>query len=267
MRLKSISSGSGGNCILIGDKYTNILCDVGINKKNTLAALAEEGLSLDDINGIVITHEHGDHIGGLGVILRAKGIPVYSTAGTIREIFNKKSLGKMDESLFTPIKPEEPFTIGSISVTAHSTSHDVVDSVCYSFSSYNGEKKISVATDLGIYNDYLVNAVKGSDLMLIEANHDVHMLEVGPYDYMLKQRILSKWGHLSNENCGKLISESATDKLKGVILGHLSKENNMPCLALETVRLELMANEIINNNKEFFIDVALENVPTKMYKI
>lgn len=237
MKLASIASGSKGNCILVENKETSILVDAGISKKRI-----EEGLDYfcktpNDIDGIVITHEHSDHIKGLGVLLRKYKIPVYGTEKTIKYILNSDALGKMDSDLFNVIKPEQDFFIKDIDLHPMHISHDAVDPVCYKFT--DNYKSCAVVTDLGIYEQELVSNLQGLNAILIESNHDINMLQTGPYPYALKQRIWGNRGHLSNEVCGRMINEIIGDKLKHIILGHLSQENNYPDLAYEAVRNEI----------------------------
>lgn len=254
MRLCSLYSGSSGNCIYVGSDHTNILIDAGVSMKKIIAALSQIDVKPEEIDCILITHEHSDHIGGLGVFLRKYGIPVYGTAKTLEAVSHYKSLGKVDFSLFNSIHPEESFLINDIYVKAISTWHDAADPVCYTAT--DGKNKISIATDLGDYNSHIVDALSGSDAMLIEANHDIRMLEVGPYPYPLKQRILSQYGHLSNERGGQLVRELLNDHIKGIYLGHLSKENNYPDLAFEAVKSELYGNAYSNDYRDFNIMVA-----------
>ena len=149
-----------------------------------------------------------------------------------------KNLGKVDKSLFHSIEADKPFEIGDMKVNASHIWHDAADPVCYSFYSEEGAKA-SIATDLGDYDEYLVEKIYDSDILFVEANHDVNMLQVGRYPYYLKRRILGREGHLSNERCAELIEEVATQKTKKVYLGHLSKENNYEKLAYETVKISL----------------------------
>lgn len=265
MQLYSIASGSSGNCIYVGSDTTHLLVDTGISKKRTEEGLNEIGISLQDMDGILITHEHADHISGLGVISRKYHIPIYATQRTIDAIKLSSSLGKLDEDLFCPIKADESFMIKDIKCNPMHTSHDAADPVAYRFKS--GGKKVAIATDLGTYNDYTVECLKGMDAILIEANHDVHMLQVGPYPYPLKRRILGDRGHLSNELSGQLLSEILHDKLQAVVLGHLSKENNLPELAYETVRLEINMADNAYKADDFPIYVARRSCPTKLIKV
>lgn len=254
MKMMTIASGSSGNCTYVGSENTGILVDVGVSKKKISDALRDVDRTFTDINGIVITHEHIDHIRGLGVISRAYGIPIYATEATIEEIKYTTSLGTLDYELFHSIKPDEPFMVGNIEVRAHSTWHDAADPVCYSL--LCGEKKIVVATDMGGYDGYMVQALKDADALLVEANHDIRMLQVGPYPYSTKQRILSSYGHLCNEAGGKLIRAVLNDHIKTIFLGHLSKENNLPELAYAAVAAELEGNPFTDDVRDFHLQVA-----------
>lgn len=254
MKMCSIASGSSGNCIYIGTDATHLLVDVGISGKKTVEGLNNLGLAGSDIDGILITHEHADHISGLGVMCRKFGIPVYGTGGTISAVKKMWSLGKIDDSLFNVVNADEKFILKDITVNPMKISHDAAEPVAYRFQ--YGAKRMAVATDLGIYDDYTVECLKGMDVLFLEANHDINMLQVGPYPYYLKQRILGSRGHLSNELSGKLLSCLLHDKLKSVILGHLSKENNLAELAYETVRLEISMSDNPYKPEDFPIYVA-----------
>lgn len=265
MRLCSLYSGSSGNCIYIGSERTHILVDVGVSTKKIVEALHAIDVKPEELNGILITHEHSDHIGGLGVFLRKYGIPVYGTSKTLEAVSCYKNLGKVDFSLFQSITPEKSFLINDLYVKAISTWHDAADPVCYTVT--NEDKKISLATDLGDYDDHIVHSLSGCDAMLIEANHDIRMLEVGPYPYVLKKRILSQYGHLSNERGGQLVRELLNDHIKGIYLGHLSKENNYPDLAYESVKSELFGNPYSNDVRDFNMMVASRSQCSQLIEI
>jgi phosphoribosyl 1,2-cyclic phosphodiesterase len=252
MRLTSIASGSSGNCIYVGSENANILIDAGISGKrieNGLKALSVDPKVLD---GILITHEHIDHISGLGVMARRYHLPLYMTEKTVQAVLDTKSVGKIDTDLFQVIKPNQPFKIKDMQIDATSIWHDAADPVCYSIESQG--VKASLATDLGDYHEGIVEKVKDSDILFIEANHDINMLQVGPYPYYLKRRILGNHGHLSNERSGQFLCDILSDNTKEVFLGHLSKENNYSELAYETVRLSLMEQGIVP--QEFRMQVA-----------
>ncbi|MCI8287460.1 MAG: MBL fold metallo-hydrolase [Lachnospiraceae bacterium] len=254
MRLCSIASGSSGNCIYVGSETAHLLVDVGISGKKIEKGLGELGLTGKDIDGILITHEHADHIQGLGVIARKFEIPVYATEGTIKAIKDCEGLGKMNGELFQIIQEDRKFTIKDLIVNPMRISHDAAQPVGYRIA--YGSKKVAVCTDLGVYNEYTVECLKGMDALLLEANHDVNMLQVGPYPYYLKQRILGDRGHLSNENAGRLLSRILHDELQTVLLGHLSKENNLPELAFESVRMEINMGDNPYAAGDFDIRVA-----------
>ncbi len=260
MEFLSIASGSSGNCIFVGSDETKLLVDAGISAKRIKEGLASIDLSCEDISGILITHEHSDHTKSLGILARKYGIPMYSTLQTIQAVTQDNRLGEYDTSLYQCIEPDKEFTIGDITVEANRTWHDAANPVCYTFT--NNQKKISVATDLGDYDEYLLNKLKDSDIMLIESNHDIRMLEVGPYPYYLKRRILSDHGHLSNERSGEFILSLLNDHIKGIVLGHLSKENNHPDLAYETVKLALTDNNYTRDVRDFNLLVASRDCPS-----
>ena len=265
MRFASISSGSSGNCIYAGTDNTHILIDAGISKKRIESGLNEFGLSLKDIDAILVTHEHSDHIGGLGVVSRAYHIPIYATSKTIEFIKNYKNLGKIDEDLYNDITPDVSFDIRDIKVNPFSISHDAVDPVAYRVE--NADKSVAVATDMGVYDDYTISNLEGVNALLLEANHDVRMLEAGPYPYLLKRRILGEKGHLSNESSGRLLSRLLHDNMKHVFLGHLSKENNYDMLAYETVKLEINTDDTPYKADDFEIQVARRDIPSEAIDI
>ncbi|MBQ2803548.1 MAG: MBL fold metallo-hydrolase [Lachnospiraceae bacterium] len=254
MRLCSIASGSSGNCIYVGSEATHLLVDVGISGKKVEAGLNSLGLTGMDLDGILVTHEHADHISGLGVMARKYDIPIYATQGTIRAIQNTASVGKIESSLFKEVQEDKKVTIKDLTINPMKISHDAAQPVAYR--AIYGSKKIGICTDLGVYNDYTVECLKGMDALLIEANHDVNMLQVGPYPYRLKQRILGDKGHLSNENSGRLLSRVLHDKLQTIVLGHLSKENNLPELAYEAVRMEITMGDNPYHANDFKMMVA-----------
>lgn len=265
MKMCSIASGSSGNCIYIGTEATHLLVDVGISCKKTVEGLNQLGLKGQDIDGILITHEHADHINGLGVMSRKFGIPIYATSGTIKAIKGIKSLGAIDEELFHEVNADEKMIVKDITVNPMRISHDAAQPVAYRFQ-YGG-RKMAVVTDLGTYDEYTVESLKGMDALMLEANHDINMLQVGPYPYYLKQRILGKRGHLSNELSGKLLSRLLHDHLQAVCLGHLSKENNLEELAYETVRLEITMGDNAYKPDDFPIFVANRSELSQMVEI
>jgi phosphoribosyl 1,2-cyclic phosphodiesterase len=265
MRMMSIASGSSGNCIYIGSDDTHILIDAGISRRKIEEGLKLAGLSLADIDAIFVTHEHSDHIKGLGVIARRDEIPIYTTSGTMKGIRQTTSLGEIPADLFRQVSADENVKVGDLTVHSFAISHDAAEPVAYTVSC--GGKKAGVCTDLGIYTDYTVQNLKGADALLVEANHDINLLEVGPYPYYLKQRILGRKGHLCNEAGGRLISSVLSDRVRTVFLGHLSKENNYDRLAYEAVRQEIDMADNPYRAKDFDIRVAGRDVPSGIVEL
>lgn len=262
MRMMSIASGSSGNCIYIGTDNTHILVDDGISGKKVVEGLKKLDLKPEDIDAILITHEHNDHINGLGVLERKCMTPVYGTGGTIKYISGCDYLGKMPDGIFHTIDSGGSFTIKDLTIGTVPISHDAADPVAYTFKS--GERKAGIVTDLGTYDDGIVDAFSGMDVLLVEANHDINMLLTGPYSYPLKQRILSARGHLSNESCGQLVGNLIRDNTEHIVLGHLSRENNFAELAYETVRMEINLTDNEYDAKDFDIQVAKRDIPSEI---
>ena len=254
MRFTSIASGSSGNSSYIGTDHTHVLVDVGVTMKAVNQGLHALDLELSDVQAIFLTHEHIDHIRAVGTISRKYQIPIYGTLGTLREVMLNRTLGDFATDLLQPILPDAVTTVGDLSVIPISIDHDAADPVGYRIEA--GEKRVAIATDMGHYDDYIVSHLENLDAMVVEANHDVRMLSTGPYPMSLKRRILSDHGHLSNESSGHLIDRILNPHVKHVFLGHLSKENNLPELALKTVQQEIDGSDSDYRAGDFDISVA-----------
>ena len=255
MRLCSIASGSSGNCIYVGSEETHVLVDVGISGKKMEQGWNSINMTGRDLDAILVTHEHSDHIQGLGVIARRYHIPIYLTGGTRYALSNMKStVGEIPEELFHEIREDVPFSIKDLNVHPFRISHDAAQPVGYRLE--NGDKSVGIATDLGRYGEYTIQNLQNLDALLLEANHDLRMLQVGSYPYLLKRRIAGDMGHLSNENAGKLLCRLLHDDMKAVFLGHLSKENNYEALAFETVCSEVTMGDNPYQASDFRIQVA-----------
>lgn len=254
MQLCSIASGSSGNCIFVASDHCRLLIDAGLSGKRIEEGLNEIGWKTPEMDAILVTHEHADHIKGLGVIARRYGLPMYATGGTIEWIREHHAIGDVDETLFQKIVPEVPFEIRDIRVLPVSISHDAAEPVAFRLQC--GKKSAAVLTDLGTWDHRILEHMQGLDVLLLEANHDVRMLEAGRYPYPLKQRILSDRGHLSNEASGHLLEQLLHDNFQKVLLGHLSKENNYPQLAAESVKLEITLGDTPYRGGDFPIEVA-----------
>ncbi|HEX9861296.1 MAG TPA: MBL fold metallo-hydrolase [Nitrospirota bacterium] len=226
----ALASGSKGNCIYIECGKTRILVDAGLSKREIRGRLARIGVTPEQISGIVVSHEHADHIKGVGVMARGFGIPVYMTGRTLSSTYGR--LGNGIE--VREFGPGEPFQVGDIYVEPFSTPHDAADPAGFAF--HHGGVKLGFATDLGYATRLVIERLKGSDMLFIESNHDPVMLKEGPYPWMLKQRVAGKEGHLSNDDAGRLLGELLHPGLMHVVLAHLSETNNLPELAYNTTR-------------------------------
>ncbi|KMT21877.1 MBL fold metallo-hydrolase [Clostridium cylindrosporum] len=262
MQFCSLYSGSSGNCLYVASENTKILIDAGLSGKRIESALKDRDINPNEIKGIVVTHEHSDHTKGVGILSRRFNIPIFANTNTWKAMY--PSLGKISDENIKVFGSYKSFEIGDIVVNPFPIPHDAVEPCGYSF--IKGNKKITIATDIGYVTDAIRWNMKDSDLMLLESNHDVDMLKVGPYPYELKRRVLSDRGHLSNENAGKAILEVLSSKIKNILLGHLSDTNNYPCLAHETVT-SVLKMEGVNPGKDFTLDVATRDEPTKIYCI
>lgn len=228
-RICPLFSGSSGNCTLIGSRDGYILVDAGTSARKIDRALRERDVDPGLIAAVFVTHEHNDHISALRVFTAGRSIPVYATPETLSGIEKAGQLAGVDA---------HPFPTGGVSaagmhITSFPTMHDTQGSCGYVIETAD-DRRIAVATDMGIVTDEVRRALKGCDLMLIESNHDAAMLEAGGYPYYLKRRILSERGHLSNDACAAELTEFAKSGTARFILGHISRENNVPELARQT---------------------------------
>ena len=246
----SLYSGSSGNSIYIGTERTKLLIDAGVSGVKIAGALREIGVRPEQIDGILITHEHADHIKGVGIFSRKFDVPVYAREKTWAAM--RQEIGPVKEEHVRMID-RGYFTVGDIDVCNYSIPHDAADPVAYTFYIYN--RKISVATDVGCVTEAVYENVMESDLALIESNHDVELLKNGRYPWPLKKRILGDRGHLSNEHAAALAAALAQRGTRYICLGHLSQENNEPELALAAARSAL-AECGIRTGRDVFVNVA-----------
>lgn len=249
-------SGSSGNSIFISSECGSVLVDAGLPGKSIEKALKDIDEDAAKIDGIFVTHEHIDHVKGVGVMSRRYDIPIYANELTWKGM--AKNIGKIKEENIRIINKESIY-IKDMHISCFPIPHDAADPMGYTVSC--GNKKVSVATDLGHFSKEVENAVKNSDVVLLESNHDVGMLKFGPYPYSLKRRILSDIGHLSNDACGEAIVSMIKYNTKRVILGHLSKTNNYPELAYETVVSVLRENGV-KLNDDISVYMAERDMPS-----
>ncbi|MDP2983824.1 MAG: MBL fold metallo-hydrolase [Candidatus Latescibacter sp.] len=225
MKICLLGSGSKGNCLYMESHGAAVIIDQGFSHIEVMSRLASRGLDEGRIRGILLTHEHEDHIRGAGITARKLGIPVYATPGTLS---GRKNIFTGEESLI-PIESGRSFKIGALEFHPFSVSHDARDPVQYCISS--GNTKVSVATDLGYVSTLVEQRLRGSHLVVVESNHDVEMLKKGSYPWELKQRILSRTGHLSNRNAAELLFNLCREEPLQAVLAHLSEENNRADIA------------------------------------
>lgn len=232
MQFVSLASGSKGNCYYLASDEGAFLIDCGISLKRLVAGVeAERPNGMAALQGIFITHEHRDHIAGLGPLLRRYHLPCYGTAATLAAL-GEHIIGKVDQTLFHPLEGEG-MALADFAIGWTRVSHDAADPVSYQI--HWREKKIGMLTDAGCLSDDNLEALEGSDLLLLEANHDREMLRTGPYPLSLKRRIASDHGHLSNETCAQALTDLIGGHTKHVVLAHLSEKNNLPQTAFHTV--------------------------------
>lgn len=233
MRFCAITSGSSGNCYWIETGQHRLLIDVGLSGKQIETLLQGKGIDPATITAVFVTHEHSDHVKGVGVWARRYRVPVMATAGTWKGM--EPFIGQVPGELRVEIKAGRGYRMSDLRVVALPICHDANDPCGYAVES--GGRKVAVITDTGMMTPLLQAHLAECDLAVIESNHDIRMLETGPYPAMLKKRIRSNLGHLSNEDCGQAVAEALIKNPQGVyLLGHLSQENNRPELALQTVR-------------------------------
>lgn len=259
----SLYSGSSGNCLFVETNNTKILIDAGVSQRKILDALASFNVDISEIDAILVTHEHSDHTKNLGAISQKYNIPVYINKKTLNALTSQKDkISEENQHIFTSNKS---FTLNDLDVFPFSIPHDAADPCGFNIF-YKG-KKLTVATDIGHIENKMINNFKDSDFILLEANYDPDILKYSRYPYQLKQRILSPIGHLSNSTAGKTLTELVlkSSNSRRAMLGHLSKENNFPELALKTVYDELAQENI--TKKDVNIAVANRDFPSKLIKI
>lgn len=234
-RFSSLFSSSSGNCSYIGSAKGGILIDAGVSAKQINLKLDCIGVNPVDIGAIFVTHEHSDHVRGLRVFASKHKIPVYATQGTVDALI---SSGVANGSFEINPVDSEGIEVNGQFIVPFRTSHDSAQS-CGFVISTTDDRKIAVATDTGYVTEETKAAVKGCDLILAESNHDIGMVRNGIYPYMLKRRILSDVGHLSNIDCSNFVTDLVKNGTTRIVLGHLSKENNIPELAFQTSKSAL----------------------------
>lgn len=229
LRFSPLFSGSSGNATYVGCDDTHLLVDAGLSGSRITQELQRVGVNPGFLNAILVTHEHSDHIKGIGIVSRKYDLPVFATEGTWRGMMGK--IGAIQPRNICVIEPGQDFYIGSINVMPFATPHDAAQPVGYTFG-IDGAR-LAIATDLGSVRESWMKYISGADAVILESNYDPGMLETGSYPYELKRRIAGRHGHLSNDDAGEVAVELVRAGTRQIILGHLSKENNYPELALK----------------------------------
>lgn len=250
-RYCALFSGSKGNCTYIGTSAGGLLVDVGVSAKRIKEALAARELDPQDIRGVCITHEHADHIAGLKVLTKQFGWTVYASRGTLSALLEEGCVAP--DSDLVPLDAR-PVAIGDMLVTPFHTPHDARESMGFCVE-LPDERKIAVATDMGVMRGEVQALLAACDLVHIESNHDITMLKNGSYPFYLKERILSNNGHLSNTMCAATISALAKAGVTRFTLAHLSEQNNTPALALSTTRAAL-ERDGFKEGSEYLLEAA-----------
>ncbi len=232
IKLCPIRSSSKGNSTIVFTKDTKILVDCGLSGKVVEEFFAGAGIEGGCLDAIVVTHEHSDHTKGVGIISRKYNIPIFANSATWKAM--EKDLGKIAEENKKIFSTGSDFYINDVKVTTFHTSHDAAESVGYVFEGMG--EKVAVATDMGFVSPEIIQAVKGAHTVLLEANYDVNMLDIGPYPYELKRRIKGEKGHLDNCDAAEFAHILAENGTKCLFLGHLSEENNYPMIAYNAVK-------------------------------
>jgi phosphoribosyl 1,2-cyclic phosphodiesterase len=259
----ALFSGSSGNCVYIESGGDAILIDSGASLKAIRQALETIGADLADLSAVFITHEHSDHIKGLPVLAARCAVPVFANVGTTRGILNE--CAKITRDRLSELETGTSVEIGNMCISSFATSHDSIESVGYTIHTGDGHK-LAVATDLGVISDTVMNAISSSEIVMLESNHDVGMLQNGRYPYFLKRRILSDRGHLSNESCSAVLPSLVECGAKHFVLAHLSRDNNMPELAIETANCTLLSAGA-KQGVDYTLEAAPRVGPGRLYEL
>jgi phosphoribosyl 1,2-cyclic phosphodiesterase len=222
-----LGSGSRGNATFVKTDRVRLLIDAGLSRKEIERRLESIGEEPDGIDAVLITHEHSDHAGGLKVLMKDLPIQAFLTGGTIRALHADEY--EMNGSRLVPISAEVPFVLGDLEIRPFSVPHDAAEPVAFTMTC--GGAKVTQLTDIGYMPDHVAERLCTSDILILESNHDLEMLRVGPYPWALKQRLMGRYGHLSNTAVGRFIREHYDGQAQHMVLAHLSSKNNHPAIA------------------------------------
>jgi phosphoribosyl 1,2-cyclic phosphodiesterase len=250
MKICTLSSSSSGNCTLVSHGETHILVDAGISMRRTGYSLKSLDIDFPDLSGIIVTHEHSDHICGLKMISKYHKVPIYAPEG-VGDILAELVPEAADHILH--IKSGVEIEINDISIKGFKTPHDTPESFGYRITA--GGRSLVFATDLGHVSEEVLSVALGADFAVIEANHDTDMLWNGPYPYFLKKRVTAKHGHLSNADCSEFARLLVQSGTRHITLAHLSRTNNTPARALKAVKRTLLQSGAMPG-KDVYVNVA-----------
>ncbi|WP_114417243.1 MBL fold metallo-hydrolase [Marinospirillum perlucidum] len=235
LRFASLGSGSKGNATLVESGSTRVLIDCGFSLKETKRRLEQQGVAPETLTAVLVTHEHADHINGVGALCRRYQLPLYTTPGT-------RLSGRLGNQLpdWRAIHPEHPFAVGDLEIWPVTVPHDAREPVQFILG--DGARRLGVLTDLGSITPHILRHYRRCQALVLEANHDPQMLAQGPYPPSLKRRVGGDYGHLSNQQAGDLLSQLEINHLTHLVASHLSEQNNCPQLAVETLAASLNAS-------------------------
>lgn len=259
-RVCSLFSGSSGNSTYIGNNDTHILIDAGQSGKQIIEALRHVGIKPSDLDCILITHEHSDHIKSAGLLSRKFNLPIYANESTW--IAMEKHMEEVSSANVRVFDDSKIFLVNDIAIKPYPIPHDAASPVGFCF--FCGKKKVSIATDLGHTNSEILNTLMDSDMVILESNHDPGLLQSGPYPFFLKKRIMGKKGHLSNIDAGHVLVDLVKCRVTHALLAHLSKENNLPQLAYNTVK-DILLEGGIKPDRDIMLDIAHRNIVGNIY--
>ncbi|WP_010094671.1 MBL fold metallo-hydrolase [Ornithinibacillus scapharcae] len=258
LRFSVLASGSSGNAFYIESDKEKLLVDAGLSGKQMDKLFNDVHVSPADLSGILVTHEHSDHIKGLGILARKYNLPIYANEKTWKAM--EGSIGKLSLDQKFIFNMEEVKTFGDLDVESFGVSHDAAEPMFYVFR--HAGKKVALVTDLGYVSERIKKTVEGADAYIFEANHDVGMLRMGRYPWSVKRRILGDSGHVSNEDCGLALTDIIDNNTKRIYLAHLSKDNNMKDLARMSV-----GNILTERGIQVDLHDTDPAVPTAMYEV
>lgn len=260
VRVCVLGSGSRGNSTLVATEKTRLLIDAGFSCRETYSRLAAIGEPTDGLDALVISHEHTDHINGLRVLALNGNLPVYISRPTCEAVCRDEEIRKK-LTTFEYFAPGEKFSIGDIAVTPFPIPHDAADPVAFTFEAQG--IRISVVTDLGYVPEVVKQRVKGSHVLVLESNHDLEMLKIGPYPWNVKQRVMSRHGHLSNNATATFLTEEFDGVAQVLVLAHLSETNNHPEIARLSAEQALALRTGVEATK---LHLACQGKPTEVFR-